>query len=434
MSSVHDAYKVTGAAPATLRVETATGAREIAVPPLARIRVTGEVVSADDRARWPILPLRSRTAGDAGVWPVPGAVRIRTLRVRRAGASGKPVCLRRGRDYTLDAPFAGITPRQGVGADVYVLDYEMRLQRVDVLAVKEGELRLFTGGEALVTPRWPRLPPGWTGLARVHGRFCDTLEADAVFPIARAEHGRLINTPVLSDQAARMPGGVQPDDPPDADSPLWTEALDYDRHVIASAAALGRLREGFRAAREYSLVFFGDSITQGGDVPPDWRWTARFGRHLTAYAAGRAMRCVNAGLGGTSSSVGRERFERDVLVRRPNAVTILFALNDKKLDDRTFVANHEFFIEALRARNAEPVLFTSNMNTAIWMNGLDHAQQRIVDFCRKHDLICLDAYSLWKSLPAFGIPYESLLSNGINHPDGVAAGVFFELLKRAFGV
>jgi len=422
--------------PNTLSVREDGVIHDVFVAPLARIKVRNEICPSIDTARWPILPLRNRRS-PASVWPVPGAVPPDSLSVYRLGQDGERQALKRGIDYDLDAHFAGITLRDGweIGRDTFSLDYDLLLQRVDVLAEKAGEWRLFHGAESLVSPRWPRLPAGWMGVARIHLRFCDMLGASALFPISHPEHARLINYPVLSDQAGRLPGGQTPEASAaeTGDNPLWTDVIDYGAYVKGSPEAFDRLRRKCARAEPLRLVYFGDSITQGGDVDPDWRWTARFERCLrTAYPEKR-IDVVNAAIGGTSSTFGRERFERDVIAHRPDVATILFALNDKKLDDGTFEANHRYFIDALRRSGCEPVLFTSNMNTAIWMPGLDHAEQRIVDFCRKHDLVCLDAYGIWKALPALGIPYESLLSNGINHPDNVAAGVFYELLMRAFG-
>ena len=37
---------------------------------------------------------------------------------------------------------------------------------------------------------------------------------------------------------------------------------------------------------------------------------------------------INAAIGGTNSNFGRERFEQDVLKYKPDAVTIMFVLND----------------------------------------------------------------------------------------------------------
>jgi lysophospholipase L1-like esterase len=408
--------------------------REFRIPPLALIHVENEYCSRAAKSNWDIAPQRNRTDASRP-WPVPEAVDADSLRLYHVDANGERCLLECGTDFRIDSAFCGITLQKQWSVDdhEFALDYDLRLQRVDVLAERQGEFRLFVGAESLVCPLWPRLPTGWLGVARLHLRFSGQLDESVILPVTRSEHARLVNYPVMTDKAACMPDGDLVNDGPVAgDTPTWPEMIDYSKYVYGPAQALERLRRKFEQAEKFRLAYFGDSITQGGDVDPEWRWTTRFSHHLEAQAPGKDLRFVNAAIGGTNSSVGRERFDRDVLAHELDAVTILFALNDNGMDDQTFLANHRCFVSELRKRDVEPILFTSNMNTAVWMPGLDHTEQRIVDFCRDENLICLDAYALWKDLPSYGIPYEALLANGINHPDNIAAGVFYELLKYAF--
>ena len=406
--------------------------REIRVPPLSRVRVENEHNSPAIPSMWDLAPLKSRV--DPGrVYTVPGSLIEDSLRLHAAGPGGERQLLVRGEDYDLVPHLCGINlADRWKSAPGFSLDYEMRLQRVDVLAARGGELRLFAGAEALVCPRWPALPEGWQGIARIYLRFRDDLDESAIYAITRPEDARLVNYPLRPDPAARMPGGTPPEAGNVAGSPIWPKAIDYEPHVLASPAARERLERRFRAEGDFRLVYFGDSVTQGGDVDPEWRYTRRFASYLARGFPGKRTETFNAAIGGTSSSYGRERFQRDVLAHDPSAVTILFALNDKGMDDETFLANHRHFVSELRKRNAEPILFTSNMNTESRASLLPHAEERIVEFCCEEDLICLDAYGIWKDLPRYGIPYETLLGNGINHPDRVAAGVFHELLKSVF--
>jgi lysophospholipase L1-like esterase len=436
LAETHSGYRV-GLAdePDTLLVEKDGLARKIPVPPLSRIAVTGEVRSMDDSARWPILPQRSRRTPN-GVWPVPGPVLAEGVRVYRISDDGERRLLEAGSDYEIDAEFAGITPEDHAEA-VYSLDYEMRLQRLDVLAEKDGELRLFRGAEALTGPPWPKLPPGWLGLARVYLRFCDSLGESAIWPVHYVEHARLVNVPAIAREAKRRPSGSvlgrkgEAAGLTDPDHPTWPTAIDYAPHVLAGAGALDRLRRRVRESDPLRVVYFGDSTTHGGDVDPDYRYTVRLSRALDARFPEKRFAFVNAAIGGTNSTFGRSRFDADVLAHEPDIVTVLF-LNVRGIDDEAFAANYRAFLDKLRERGAELVLLTSNMNTGIWMDRLDYAERRVVDFAREHDLVCLDAYAVWKSLPEYGIPYETLLANGINHPDSVADGVFYELLRRAF--
>ena len=443
MKTAYNGYTIALADTAnTVTVIRAGRRQNISIPPVSRIRVTGEICPANDpfetfqyakSKKWRIAPLSSRT-DPTRVYTVPGAVDIAGMRVSLVDDQGNKTALDPGKDYTVEPQFAWIAPGQAPDSvnNRYSLDYTMRMQRVDVIAEKDGEIRLFTGSEALVCPPWPLLDPRWTGLARIYQRFTDKLDESAVYPIYRPAYGRTINFQVRSDRSARMPGQADVNEPSETDNPLWPQVIDYSRYLSGSAQAFARLRDRFARANKFSMVYFGDSITQGGDVPPDLRFTRRFSRYLKEYAPQKHLTFHNAAVGGTNSIYGRERFDRDVLAHNPDAVTILFALNDRTMDDRTFLENHNYFIDRLNEINAVPILLTSNMNTGSRMAGLDRAEERIRALSRTRELVCLDAYGIWKALPEYGIPYETLLSNGINHPDGIAVGVFFELLKMAF--
>ncbi|MDQ1256284.1 MAG: isoamyl acetate esterase, partial [Candidatus Hydrogenedentes bacterium] len=80
---------------------------------------------------------------------------------------------------------------------------------------------------------------------------------------------------------------------------------------------------------------------------------------------------VNAGVGGNSTAMARDRFERDVLALKPDIVTISFGINDSAIDiwkDVTeprvtleaYAANLRYFIATLRERGAQPILMTPN--------------------------------------------------------------------------
>ena len=54
------------------------------------------------------------------------------------------------------------------------------------------------------------------------------------------------------------------------------------------------------------------------------------------------------------------------------------------------------------------------------------------DFARDHGLALADAAARWEHLAQEGIPYVTLLHNGINHPDDRGHLLFAEELLRCF--
>lgn len=79
------------------------------------------------------------------------------------------------------------------------------------------------------------------------------------------------------------------------------------------------------------------------------------------------MRLYNAGIGGNNTSHGVARFERDVLSRNPDFVTICFGTNDFNRQGRSgpqvtpedYRANLVYFITELQKIDAVPILVTS---------------------------------------------------------------------------
>jgi lysophospholipase L1-like esterase len=72
----------------------------------------------------------------------------------------------------------------------------------------------------------------------------------------------------------------------------------------------------------HRLACLGDSITEEGDRPNGWVKLVR------AALEPRGVEVVNAGVSGHRSPDMRARFERDVLRRRPDVVTVSCGIND----------------------------------------------------------------------------------------------------------
>ena len=82
---------------------------------------------------------------------------------------------------------------------------------------------------------------------------------------------------------------------------------------------------------EYTVAWIGGSFTEGQagglldkcfvKLVTDWM-------NETDYAGADTIKCINAGVGGTTSDYGRMRYEKDVLAHNPDLVIIEFAGND----------------------------------------------------------------------------------------------------------
>ena len=88
----------------------------------------------------------------------------------------------------------------------------------------------------------------------------------------------------------------------------------------ASGAVPGPLRNVRR------IVCLGDSITQAGEEQGGYVWLLR--RTLSALYPAQNIEVINAGISGHKSGDMLARFQRDVLDKKPDMVTISVGVND----------------------------------------------------------------------------------------------------------
>lgn len=95
------------------------------------------------------------------------------------------------------------------------------------------------------------------------------------------------------------------------------------KFTIAAAALLGALAvQGAMFKDGDRVAFIGDSITHGGTYH---RFLADY--YLTRFPRAD-IRLINCGSGGDTSGAVMRRLEKDVIERKPNAISIMFGMND----------------------------------------------------------------------------------------------------------
>lgn len=76
----------------------------------------------------------------------------------------------------------------------------------------------------------------------------------------------------------------------------------------------------------HRVVMLGDSITQGGEGPGGYVWLVR--HYLNALYPSQNIEILNAGISGHKSTDMIARFQRDVLDKKPDLLTISVGVND----------------------------------------------------------------------------------------------------------
>ena len=395
----------------TLRIAAGTyavGGRAVVIPrtltarvaPPARVRVEGEPARLWREApKW-----TGRTLLAASVSPVEAHIRrpeslvAGSAAVRRADGGA---LLREGVDYALDAYWSALSLAEGAalppGAPVRV-DYESWLQRVDLLQWEaDGTVRVKMGAPAAVGARPPAPDAGATALAYVYVPARDE-------PLSAAHV-----------------------------HPLPASALGWRSFLFAEGAdRLSGLRGKMAAGRAATLVAWGDSVTAGATASsPENTFVRRTETALRGRFGNPGIRFVNAGVDGTST-VGRvAAFDAEVLAHRPDAIVMEF-VNDVKAEPAAREAAWRRAFASARAANPDValVVLTPTLVAPSWMENYDATVSWMRRFARDNGAALADASRTWTCLAGIGIPYETLLTNAINHPDDTGHAIFSETLLK----
>jgi arylsulfatase A-like enzyme/lysophospholipase L1-like esterase len=391
-------------------------ARVMAADPAQETCVRGEQLqlSAQAPKQWNqgTVP-RAMAAETNGRIPPPGAFDARSLVIRK----GDDVLVE-GKDYLVDKDWGtlGIGPQSRVKpADTVSADYCFSLRRIDSkVRLQDGSETVIMGKSRITRPYPPDLPEGAQRIANIFvPYFSDGANAD-VFPVEE--------TPAQA-ATATAPGRIP--------------------------ETVARLRSG----KPVKIVCWGDSVTVGGDASsPETRYVAVFEKMLRQKFPASSLTVETVAVGGSNSRqwLYPEKFHHAnpqaaagilwnrVLDAKPNLVTIEF-VNDAGMKPDDVATVYADILRRLRAIGAEVILITPHF-TRMEMMGFQTLRDRdhrpyviaLREFAERNHVAIADASGRWEHLWKEGIPYVTLLNNGINHPDDRGHRIFAEELLKCF--
>lgn len=393
------------------------GARGVEVAPSETVEVRGEKLklSKDAPRVWSHgTKLRRLQTIRPGVGtPAPGAIVPDSIVVRL----GETV-LTRGEDYLFDplwgslgvGPSGKVTPTDEVS-----VDYRFSLLRIDSLVRTAAGAELVRQGKSdLNCPEPPALQPGDTHLANLYVPYHSDGTNAEVFTVTET---------VDKVKTATTPGRIP--------------------RTMARIAAGGPLK----------VVCWGDSVTEGGDVSkPEFRYPDVFGRMLQEKFPSGNITVQTVAVGGSNSAqwlwpdkypfpnparLEHCKWER-VVEAKPDLVTVEF-VNDAGLTPAGVVDRYTEILGRVQALGAEIILITPHftMPSMMGFKSVREAERRpyvlaLRQYAADHGLALADASARWEHLAAEGVPYPTLLRNGINHPDDRGHRLFAEELLKCF--
>jgi lysophospholipase L1-like esterase len=325
----------------------------------------------------------------------------------------------RGKDYEIDPVWGtlGRLPQgQVLPQDAVAVTYRHGLLRLDSIVLQaDGRITLRPGTPHAAAPLPPQMQEGERRLANVWvPGTIKRIAPEHLFPILETAYPE---SPKLSSLPAEQ--------------------------------LLPKTLSKLRAGQSLRILAWGDSVTDGRYLPDyeHQRWQAQFVTGLRALFPKAKIELITEAWGGrnTSSYLAEQpgsihNYQEKVLGARPDLVVSEF-VNDAGLGPAQVEERYSRLLADFRKIGAEWIILTPHYVRPDWM-GLQREQQIDDDprpyvaglrqFSAKHRVALADASLRWGRLWRQGLPYRTLLLNGINHPDARGMKLFADGLIALF--
>jgi len=208
------------------------------------------------------------------------------------------------------------------------------------------------------------------------------------------------------------------------------------------------------------IVALGDSVTQGllafETLCPRGVYHACFQHELERRYPRTVFSTINAGVGGNTATQGLQRLERDVLHHQPDLLVVAFGLNDcpegpagegeyrqsleriilntqEKTEADIVLLTPPWMAHRMNEARVHPehLKYADRIISAQCAGYLDAYAEIVRELARKHGLVLADVHAAWGKLAAQGRDTDSLLSNGLNHPDEEGHKIMCDALLKA---
>ena len=321
-----------------------------------------------------------------------------------------------GTDYQADVPGGNVGRLEGgaIGENTPVwISYQYTPMRIDsIVRESDGTFAVVKGTPHSVMPVPPELDEGETRLVNVY--FCglmDKLTDNNIFPI-------------LDDGKVLFPEDVMAEK-------LLPETWK-------------KLTQG----ETVKILAWGDSVTACGFLPDNDRWQAQFVRRLQARFPNAKIELVTEAWGGRNSDTyfaqpagAEHNYQEKVLDQRPDLLISEF-VNDGGFTPEKVEQNYGRIRDDLKNIGTEWIILTPHYVRPTWMgfssqkncdNDPRAYTQAIRAFGEKNNIAVADGSVLYGRLWRQGIPYITLMTNNINHPNAFGMSLFADALMSIFG-
>jgi hypothetical protein len=192
--------------------------------------------------------------------------------------------------------------------------------------------------------------------------------------------------------------------------------------------------------RAIHLVFHGHSVPAGYHKTPEVKPFESY-PHLVMLELKRrhptaVINTIVTAIGGENSVSGAARFERDVLIHRPDAVFIDYALNDRRLPLEQVEKAWLSMIQAAKRQSIPVVLLTPTGDMTADLGDpedpLEVRARMIRRIARDEGILLADVFAAWRVKLEGGVAQGELMSQ-VNHPNLRGHGIAAETITLLFG-
>ena len=229
----------------------------------------------------------------------------------------------------------------------------------------------------------------------------------------------------------------------------WFPVLEreYPELPRVANATVDRIVKRLRAGEALRILAWGDSVTDGGYLERTHRWQEQFVMRLREQFPKARIELLTQAWGGrnTGSYLAEpagspHNYRETVLGVKPDLIISEF-VNDARLEPAQVEERYGRLLADFKGIGAEWIILTPHYVRPGWMGltrekGIDEDPRPYVrglrQFAATHDVGLADASLRYGRLWRQGIPYNTLMVNAINHPDGRGMRLFADALMALF--
>lgn len=220
---------------------------------------------------------------------------------------------------------------------------------------------------------------------------------------------------------------------------LWTQAQSIADQATYLNGLKSEMQKEWPKNRILNIVFHGHSVPAGYFKTPQVNtfgaYPNLFLKKLKASYPFAVVNVIVTAIGGENSVKGAERFERDVLIHRPDLILIDYSLNDRGVGLEKAYSAWNQMIKAAKDQDIKVILLTpspdQNVNYADPENDLKKHADQIRKIAAENQIGLVDSYQAFEFL----YPDKEQLSkymSQVNHPNELGHELIANELIRWF--